>query len=63
MANKSYCEDLTEGKFSFPIIHAINSHPNDGQVIRILFLSIAYEKKFRKYVSLMIFIRYPTAKN
>ncbi|XP_017778431.1 PREDICTED: geranylgeranyl pyrophosphate synthase isoform X2 [Nicrophorus vespilloides] len=22
--NKSYCEDLTEGKFSFPIIHAIH---------------------------------------
>ncbi|XP_025832654.1 geranylgeranyl pyrophosphate synthase [Agrilus planipennis] len=34
--NKSYCEDLTEGKFSFPIIHAIHSHPNDNQVIRIL---------------------------
>lgn len=23
--NKSYCEDLTEGKFSFPVIHSINS--------------------------------------
>lgn len=22
-SNKSFCEDLTEGKFSFPIIHSI----------------------------------------
>ncbi|KAK4881091.1 hypothetical protein RN001_004410 [Aquatica leii] len=34
--NKSYCEDLTEGKFSFPIVHAIHSQPNDGQIIHIL---------------------------
>ncbi|KAL0281400.1 UNVERIFIED_CONTAM: hypothetical protein PYX00_002397 [Menopon gallinae] len=34
--NKSYCEDLTEGKFSFPIIHAIRSRPDDKQVIHIL---------------------------
>ncbi|XP_020295959.1 geranylgeranyl pyrophosphate synthase isoform X2 [Pseudomyrmex gracilis] len=34
--NKSYCEDLTEGKFSFPIIHAIKSNPNDRQIINIL---------------------------
>ncbi|XP_011303192.1 geranylgeranyl pyrophosphate synthase isoform X2 [Fopius arisanus] len=27
--NKSYCEDLSEGKFSFPIIHAIQSKPED----------------------------------
>jgi hypothetical protein len=27
---------LTEGKFSFPIIHAIHSRPDDRQVIRIL---------------------------
>lgn len=31
--NKSYCEDLSEGKFSFPIIHAIQSHPEDKQVV------------------------------
>ncbi|RZC42003.1 geranylgeranyl pyrophosphate synthase [Asbolus verrucosus] len=36
MLHKSYCEDLTEGKFSFPIIHAINSQPNDNQIIHIL---------------------------
>ena len=25
-ANKSFGEDLPEGKFSFPIVHAIQSH-------------------------------------
>ncbi len=35
-ANKSFCEDLTEGKFSFPIIHAIRSHPDDNRLERIL---------------------------
>ncbi|XP_022101300.1 geranylgeranyl pyrophosphate synthase-like [Acanthaster planci] len=34
--NKSYCEDLTEGKFSFPIIHGILSRPEDNQVMNIL---------------------------
>ncbi|XP_014229716.1 geranylgeranyl pyrophosphate synthase [Trichogramma pretiosum] len=34
--NKSYCEDLSEGKFSFPIIHAIQTHADDGQVLNIL---------------------------
>lgn len=32
--NKSFCEDLTEGKFSFPIIHAIQSQDTDKQVLR-----------------------------
>lgn len=35
-ANKSFCEDLTEGKFSFPTIHAICSHPESTQVQNIL---------------------------
>ncbi|KAG6445824.1 hypothetical protein O3G_MSEX004100 [Manduca sexta] len=34
--NKSYCEDLTEGKFSFPIIHAIRNQEGDNQVLHIL---------------------------
>ncbi|XP_046392536.1 geranylgeranyl pyrophosphate synthase isoform X1 [Ischnura elegans] len=34
--NKSFCEDLTEGKFSFPIIHAIRSQPDDNKVMNIL---------------------------
>lgn len=34
--NKSFAEDLTEGKFSFPLLHSINSTPGDHVVINIL---------------------------
>ena len=37
-ANKSYCEDLTEGKFSFPIIHAIRADFSDTSLLSILFI-------------------------
>lgn len=33
--NKGLCEDITEGKFSFPIIHAILARPDDRQLISI----------------------------
>ena len=36
MAGKSYCEDLTEGKFSFPIIHAVHARPDDHRLVNIL---------------------------
>ncbi|KAI5287814.1 geranylgeranyl pyrophosphate synthetase [Ascosphaera aggregata] len=36
ISNKGLCEDLTEGKFSFPIIHSIRSNPTDQQLINIL---------------------------
>jgi geranylgeranyl diphosphate synthase, type III len=36
MKSKSFCEDLTEGKFSFPIIHCIRSNPNDHRLLSIL---------------------------
>ncbi|KAJ9156496.1 Geranylgeranyl pyrophosphate synthase-like protein [Pleurostoma richardsiae] len=35
-ANKGMCEDLTEGKFSFPVIHAIRSDPTNLQLLNIL---------------------------
>jgi geranylgeranyl diphosphate synthase type 3 len=35
-SNKGLCEDLTEGKFSFPIIHSIRSDPNNLVLINIL---------------------------
>ena len=35
-ANKGLCEDLTEGKFSFPIIHAIRADPKNLVLINIL---------------------------
>ena len=34
--NKGLCEDLTEGKFSFPIIHSIRANPGNMQLINIL---------------------------
>lgn len=34
--NKGLCEDLTEGKFSFPVIHSIRSNPQNLQLINIL---------------------------
>lgn len=33
---KGYCEDLSEGKFSFPVIHGIHSCPEDTQLINIV---------------------------
>lgn len=35
-ANKGYCEDLQEGKFSFPVIHAIRFDTGNQEVINIL---------------------------
>lgn len=34
--NKSFAEDLTEGKFSFPIIHSIRTTPGNNQLSNIL---------------------------
>lgn len=36
MQNKGLAEDLTEGKFSFPIIHCIRSNPSNQVLINIL---------------------------
>lgn len=35
-ANKGLCEDLTEGKFSFPVIHSIRTNPTNLVLINIL---------------------------
>ncbi|MCJ1432769.1 geranylgeranyl pyrophosphate synthetase [Xylographa pallens] len=34
--NKGLCEDLTEGKFSFPVIHSIRANPQNMQLINII---------------------------
>ncbi|KRK01333.1 geranylgeranyl pyrophosphate synthase isoform X2 [Drosophila teissieri] len=34
--NKSFAEDLTEGKFGFPVIHAVRTQKQDKQVLHIL---------------------------
>ncbi|KAI0392436.1 isoprenoid synthase domain-containing protein [Xylariaceae sp. FL0594] len=33
---KGLCEDLTEGKFSFPIIHSVRSDPDNRELLHIL---------------------------
>ncbi|KAF5353052.1 hypothetical protein D9758_008790 [Tetrapyrgos nigripes] len=34
--NKGFAEDLTEGKFSFPIIHGIQADTNNRQILNVL---------------------------
>lgn len=34
--NKGFCEDLTEGKFSFPIIHSIRTDTSNRQLLNIV---------------------------
>eukprot|EP00536_Pseudo-nitzschia_multiseries_P011523 jgi/Psemu1/29177/gm1.29177_g len=36
MKSKSFCEDLTEGKFSYPVIHCIRKNPDDNRLLSIL---------------------------
>jgi geranylgeranyl diphosphate synthase type 3 len=51
--NKGLCEDLTEGKFSFPIIHSIRSQPGNLQLINILKLKTRDDQVKRYAVKLM----------
>lgn len=36
MENKSFGEDLSEGKFSYPLIVAIQANPNDTRLLNIM---------------------------
>ncbi|KAI4117043.1 MAG: hypothetical protein LQ345_002643 [Seirophora villosa] len=47
-SNKGLCEDLTEGKFSFPIIHAIRQQPGNRQLINILKMK-TQDEEVKKY--------------
>jgi geranylgeranyl diphosphate synthase type 3 len=51
--NKSFCEDLTEGKFSFPVIHAIHSDPDDTKISCILSQRTKNMDLKRYFVSLL----------
>ncbi|WWC69781.1 uncharacterized protein I206_103724 [Kwoniella pini CBS 10737] len=35
-ANKGYCEDLTEGKFSFPVVHGVRADSTNRQILNVL---------------------------
>ncbi|KAJ1942251.1 hypothetical protein EC988_006543 [Linderina pennispora] len=51
--NKGYCEDLTEGKFSFVIVHAI-THGEDGEIMMSILRQKTNDDNVKKYaVSLM----------
>jgi geranylgeranyl diphosphate synthase type 3 len=44
MRGKSFCEDLSEGKFSFPIIHALQrGAPGDSRLLNVL-RQVRYDK-------------------
>ncbi|KAI4098793.1 MAG: hypothetical protein LQ339_006293 [Xanthoria mediterranea] len=47
-SNKGLCEDLTEGKFSYPIIHAIKKEPGNMQLINILRMRTT-DEEVKKY--------------
>lgn len=52
-ANKGMCEDLTEGKFSFPVIHSIRSNPANMQLLNILKQKTSDEEVKRYAVAYM----------
>ena len=52
-SNKGLCEDLTEGKFSFPIIHSIRAKPENLTLLNILKQKTENEQVKRYAVSYM----------
>ncbi|CAL3972860.1 unnamed protein product [Diplocarpon coronariae] len=53
LQNKGLCEDLTEGKFSFPIIHSIRAKPENMVLLNILKQKTDDEQVKRYAVSYM----------
>ena len=47
--NKGLAEDLTEGKFSFPIIHAIRAHPSHSLVLTNILKQRTTDLEVKKY--------------
>ena len=51
---KSYCQDLSEGKFNFPIVHAINSNHEDSDKVAAILKKRTKDEDLKRYcVSLM----------
>ncbi|PPR01423.1 hypothetical protein CVT24_001897 [Panaeolus cyanescens] len=43
-SNKGFAEDLTEGKFSFPVIHGISSDPSNRQILSRLSVDVLQKR-------------------
>jgi geranylgeranyl diphosphate synthase type 3 len=52
-ARKGLCEDLTEGKFSFPVIHAIRADPSNLVILNVLKQKTSDEEVKRYAVAYM----------
>lgn len=53
MKSKSFCEDLTEGKFSFPILHAIRKDSTDTRILSIL-KQKTEDKEIKRYAQSLL---------
>lgn len=57
---KNFCDDLTEGKFNFPIIHAINEKSNDEILSKFKFTP---NLKFFHLQFFFFFVRYSSSED
>lgn len=55
--NKGYCEDLTEGKFSFPVVHAVRASEDDRQILSGCIEPFSSRETM---LTLLFYIRHPT---
>ncbi|XP_018402553.1 PREDICTED: geranylgeranyl pyrophosphate synthase-like [Cyphomyrmex costatus] len=52
-SDDSYCDDLTEGKLSFLVIHALTNHPDDKKIMNILKLRTRNMEMKRYFVKIL----------
>lgn len=47
-SKKGFADDLTEGKFSFPVMHAIHADPSNREVLSALTETLAFRRPHTK---------------